>query len=111
MWAWRGAGHFDDAQTGVKRLFSDEKLRQTLAEKGYFFSSANSINWGRVLPQIVYYVSSYCDLLASGAIKEGQTVNVCVPTATSATSSPPTSPSGWDCRSTGLFAPRTATTS
>ena len=73
-------GNFDDAQTGVKRIFSDEALREELAGRGYFLSSANSINWGRVLPQIVYYVSSYCDLLASGAIKEGQTVNVCVPT-------------------------------
>ncbi len=73
-------GNFDDAQTSVKRIFSDAQLRETLASRGYFLSSANSINWGRVLPQIVYYVSSYCDLLASGAIKEGQTVNVCVPT-------------------------------
>ena len=73
-------GNFDDAQTGVKRIFSDAQLRETLASRGYFLSSANSINWGRVLPQIVYYVSSYCDLLASDAIKEGQTVNVCVPT-------------------------------
>ena len=73
-------GNFDDAQTGVKHIFSDAQLRETLASRGYFLSSANSINWGRVLPQIVYYVSSYCDLLASGAIKEGQTVNVCVPT-------------------------------
>ena len=73
-------GNFDDAQTGVKRIFSDAQLRGTLASRGYFLSSANSINWGRVLPQIVYYVSSYCDLLASGTIKEGQTVNVCVPT-------------------------------
>ena len=73
-------GNFDDAQTGVKRIFSDAQLRETLVSRGYFLSSANSINWGRVLPQIVYYVSSYCDLLASGAIKEGQTVNVCVPT-------------------------------
>ena len=73
-------GNFDDAQTGVKRIFSDAQLRGTLASRGYFLSSANSINWGRVLPQIVYYVSSYCDLLASGAIEEGQTVNVCVPT-------------------------------
>ena len=73
-------GNFAAAQTGVKRIFSDAQLRGTLASRGYFLSSANSINWGRVLPQIVYYVSSYCDLLASGAIKEGQTVNVCVPT-------------------------------
>ena len=73
-------GNFDDAQTGVKRIFSDEALREELAARGYFLSSANSINWGRVLPQIVYYVSSYCDLLTSGAITAGQKINVCVPT-------------------------------
>ena len=73
-------GNFDDAQTGVKRIFSDEALREELAARGYFLSSANSINWGRVLPQIVYYVSSYCDLLSSGAITAGQKINVCVPT-------------------------------
>ena len=73
-------GNFDDAQTGVKRLFSDEAIRQELADKGYFFSSANSINWGRVLPQIVYYISAYCDLLRDEKIAPGQGVNVCVPT-------------------------------
>ena len=73
-------GNFDDAQSGVKRLFSDEKLRDVLAERGYFFSSANSINWGRVLPQIVYYVSAYCDLLRDEKIQRGEKVNVCVPT-------------------------------
>ena len=73
-------GNFDDAQSGVKRIFSDAQLRGELAARGYFLSSANSINWGRVLPQIVYYVSSYCDLLAQGAIKEGEKINVCVPT-------------------------------
>lgn len=73
-------GNFDDAQTGVKVLFSDEKLREDLNARGYFLSSANSINWGRVLPQLVYYVSAYCDLLAKGEITEGDTVNVCVPT-------------------------------
>ena len=73
-------GNFDDAQTGVKKLFSDEKLRETLNERGYFFSSANSINWGRVLPQVVYYVSSYADLLKAGAIQEGDSINICVPT-------------------------------
>ena len=73
-------GNFDDAQTGVKKLFSDESLRQELARRGYFFSSANSINWGRVLPQIVYYISAYCDLLRDEKIAPGQTVNVCVPT-------------------------------
>jgi threonine synthase len=64
----------------VKALFSDEKLRQTLAGRGYFLSSANSINWGRVLPQIVYYISAYCDLLNRGAVQPGERINVCVPT-------------------------------
>lgn len=73
-------GNFDDAQTGVKKLFSDERVRQELARRGYFFSSANSINWGRVLPQIVYYISAYCDLLRDEKIAPGQSVNVCVPT-------------------------------
>ena len=73
-------GNFDDAQTGVKRLFSDEKLREQLARRGYFLSSANSINWGRVLPQIVYYISAYCDLLRDGRLELGDPVNVCVPT-------------------------------
>ena len=74
------AGNFDDAQTGVKKLFSDETLRAQLAGRGYFLSSANSINWGRVLPQIVYYVSAYCDLLRDGHIQKGDKINVCVPT-------------------------------
>lgn len=73
-------GNFDDAQTGVKKLFSDEDLRAKLAERGYFLSSANSINWGRVLPQIVYYISAYCDLLRDGALQAGECINVCVPT-------------------------------
>ncbi|MEG1746904.1 MAG: threonine synthase [Oscillospiraceae bacterium] len=73
-------GNFDDAQAGVKRLFSDETLAAKLAERGYFFSSANSINWGRVLPQIVYYVSAYCDLMAQGKLENGDLLNVCVPT-------------------------------
>ena len=73
-------GNFDDAQSGVKTLFADEALAAELAERGYFLSSANSINWGRILPQIVYYASAYCDLLKAGAISKGQTVNVCVPT-------------------------------
>ena len=73
-------GNFDDAQTGVKRLFSDEKLRADLADRGYFLSSANSINWGRILPQLVYYISAYCDLLNAGKIQMGDKVNYCVPT-------------------------------
>ena len=73
-------GNFDDAQTGVKTLFSDEELRETLAQRGYFLSSANSINWGRVLPQVVYYISAYCDLVRDGKIAMGEKINVCVPT-------------------------------
>ena len=73
-------GNFDDAQTGVKRLFSDKEVCEALEKKGYFFSSANSINWGRVLPQLVYYISAYCDLLRDEKISLGQSVNVCVPT-------------------------------
>jgi threonine synthase len=73
-------GNFDDAQTGVKRIFSDEQIRDTLAGRGYFLSSANSINWGRILPQVVYYISAYCDLLACGRITMGEPINICVPT-------------------------------
>ena len=73
-------GNFDDAQAGVKRIFSDEAVRAELDKRGYFLSSANSINWGRVLPQIVYYISAYCDLLREGRIQKGERINVCVPT-------------------------------
>ena len=73
-------GNFDDAQSGVKRIFSDPVLREELARKGYFLSSANSINWGRVLPQIVYYISAYCDLLEGGRISLGDKIDFCVPT-------------------------------
>lgn len=57
-------GNFDDAQTGVKRIFTDNAVKEKLAENNMLFSSANSINWGRLAPQIVYYISAYCDLLA-----------------------------------------------
>jgi len=73
-------GNFDDAQTGVKRIFSDGAVREELAGRGWFLSSANSINWGRVLPQVVYYISAYCDLLNAGAVQAGEKVNFCVPT-------------------------------
>ncbi len=73
-------GNFDDAQNGVKRIFSDTAIREELAGRGYFLSSANSINWGRILPQVVYYVSAYCDLMNAGAIAYGDKVNYCVPT-------------------------------
>jgi len=73
-------GNFDDAQTGVKTAFADPVLKEELAGRGFFLSSANSINWGRVLPQIVYYVSAYCELMKAGAVQRGDKVNVCVPT-------------------------------
>ena len=74
------AGNFDDAQAGVKRIFSDPAMRETLAGRGYFLSSANSINWGRILPQVVYYISAYCDLVRDGKLDMGERVNFCVPT-------------------------------
>ncbi len=74
------AGNFDDAQAGVKRIFSDEAIRETLAGRGYFLSSANSINWGRILPQVVYYISAYCDLVRDRKLDMGDRVNFCVPT-------------------------------
>jgi len=73
-------GNFDDAQTGVKKIFGDATMAEALNERGYILSSANSINWGRLAPQIVYYVSAYCDLLAGGKIKMGDPMDVCVPT-------------------------------
>ena len=73
-------GNFDDAQNGVKKIFSDTEFAAELDKNGYFLSSANSINWGRLAPQIVYYVSAYCDLIKSGNIKYGDKINVCVPT-------------------------------
>ncbi|MCM1273065.1 MAG: threonine synthase [Clostridium sp.] len=73
-------GNFDDAQTGVKQMFSDVELNEYLASKGYQFSSANSINIGRLVPQMVYYVYAYTRLIASGEIKSGDKINVVVPT-------------------------------
>ena len=73
-------GNFDDTQTGVKQIFTDNALAERLAAKNLMFSSANSINWGRLVPQIVYYVSAYCDMVQSGAVALGDKVNVCVPT-------------------------------
>lgn len=73
-------GNFDDAQTGVKQIFSDPVYAEKLAGKGWFLSSANSINWGRLLPQVVYYISAYCDLLKEGKITMGEKISFCVPT-------------------------------
>ena len=73
-------GNFDDAQTSVKNLFTDKALVTEMAQNGMQFSSANSINIGRLTPQIVYYVYAYTRLLADGVIGEGDPVNFVVPT-------------------------------
>ncbi|MBO5056477.1 MAG: threonine synthase [Lachnospiraceae bacterium] len=73
-------GNFDDAQTGVKQIFGDKELGEYMNEKGFQFSSANSINIGRLVPQIVYYVYAYVKLLEEERIKDGEKINVVVPT-------------------------------
>jgi len=73
-------GNFDDAQSAVKSIFTDAEIKKQLADKNMMFSSANSINWGRLVPQIVYYFSAYCDMLSMGRIKAGEPINVVVPT-------------------------------
>ena len=73
-------GNFDDAQTGVKKMFSNRELAAVMDGNGYQFSSANSINIGRLVPQIVYYVKAYADLVKKGAVKAGDPMNVVVPT-------------------------------
>jgi len=73
-------GNFDDAQSGVKKIFADKETIEKLSENGYFLSSANSINWGRLAPQIVYYFSAYCDLINEGELEYGDILNVTVPT-------------------------------
>ena len=73
-------GNFDDAQTGVKQIFGDAAFAEQLSAKGWFLSSANSINWGRLLPQIVYYFSAYCDYANSGRVNYGDAVDFVVPT-------------------------------
>ena len=73
-------GNFDDAQTGVKKMFNDAALKEQLAAKGFQFSSANSINIGRLVPQVAYYVWAYSRMVKQGAIKAGEKVNFVVPT-------------------------------
>ncbi len=73
-------GNFDDCQNGVKMIFTDAAVKEKLAAGGKMFSSANSINWGRLAPQIVYYVSSYAEMAKKGYIQFGETMNVVVPT-------------------------------
>ncbi|MCL6615226.1 MAG: threonine synthase, partial [Firmicutes bacterium] len=73
-------GNFDDAQTGVKAIFADPELGMAMAARGLRFSSANSINWGRLVPQIAYYVGAYLEMAARGAIRMGEAINIAVPT-------------------------------
>lgn len=73
-------GNFDDAQSAVKTVFTDEKTKKALEENNKSFSSANSINWGRLLPQIVYYFSAYVEMFKNNEIEFGEKVNVAVPT-------------------------------
>lgn len=73
-------GNFDDAQTDVKKMFSNKELAKVMNDNGFQFSSANSINIGRLVPQVVYYVKAYADLLKQGALKAGEPMNVVVPT-------------------------------
>lgn len=73
-------GNFDDAQTGVKNIFGDEEFKSRLKEKNVILSSANSINIGRLVPQVAYYVYAYAQMIAGGEITEGEKINVCVPT-------------------------------
>lgn len=74
------SGNFDDAQTGVKQIFTDPAVGERLAANNMQFSSANSINWGRLVPQIIYYVSAYCDMLNARSVRLGDKVNFVVPT-------------------------------
>lgn len=73
-------GNFDDAQNGVKKIFGDQAVADLMQSHGYKFSSANSINWGRLVPQIVYYFSAYADMLKNHEIKLGEKINFVVPT-------------------------------
>ncbi len=73
-------GNFDDCQNGVKAIFTDSEVKKALDDNGMMFSSANSINWGRLVPQIVYYISAYAELVKDGEIALGEKVNIVVPT-------------------------------
>lgn len=73
-------GNFDDAQSGVKEIFEDKNFNESLKEEGYILSSANSINIGRLIPQIIYYVYSYISMIKKGYISKGEEINVSVPT-------------------------------
>ncbi|MCR5601778.1 MAG: threonine synthase [Ruminococcus sp.] len=73
-------GNFDDCQNGVKAIFTNDDVKKALDDKGMMFSSANSINWGRLVPQIVYYISAYAELVKDGEVELGDKINIVVPT-------------------------------
>ncbi|MGN0642938.1 MAG: threonine synthase [Huintestinicola sp.] len=73
-------GNFDDCQSGVKQIFTNPEIKDKLSENGMMFSSANSINWGRLAPQIIYYISTYAELVKDGEINAGDKINIVVPT-------------------------------
>lgn len=73
-------GNFDDCQSGVKAIFTDDSVKKALDDRGMMFSSANSINWGRLVPQIVYYISAYAELVKDGEVELGEKINIVVPT-------------------------------
>lgn len=81
VYVWAVRGNFDDCQTAAKQVFSDEHFaKEILSDYAIALSSANSINWGRLLPQIIYYISSYAELVKAGEISAGEPIDVCVPT-------------------------------
>lgn len=102
-------GNFDDAQTGVKRIFADDALRIQLQQQGIFLSSANSINWGRLVPQIVYYFSAYADLIKREKSSPVRRSTLSCQPAISAISWLPSTPAAWACRSTNCSVPPIAT--
>ena len=102
-------GNFDDAQTGVKRLFASGEVKERLAREGWQLSSANSINWGRLVPQIVYYFWAYSCLVKEGGAKPGEAVDFVVPTGNFGDILAATTPSAWACPLGGWFALPTTT--
>ena len=100
-------GNFDDAQTGVKLVFGSRAVQNELAQRGVQLSSANSINWGRLVPQIVYCFTAYQQLLEQGTVTLGDKVDFCVPTGNLAISWPAGMQSGWACPWGCWYAPPT----
>ena len=103
-------GNFDDAQSAVKRIFADKELAERLEAAGTVLSSANSINVGRLVPQVVYYFAAYAQLLRAGASRPAMPWSSAYRPATLAISWPATTPSAWVCPSPNSSWPATRTT-